>query len=68
MLALCSKVQSDDVNQRVGAWQLIHIKTHNAFAALNVPSKKYIKKMQLIWLIGMFSKSLECQKMNSLVG
>ena len=43
MLALCSKVRSDDVNQRVGAWQPIHIKTHDAFAALNVPSKKYIK-------------------------
>jgi hypothetical protein len=43
MLALCSKIQSNDVHQRVGAWLLIHIKTHNAFAALNEPSKKYIK-------------------------
>jgi hypothetical protein len=43
MLALCDKIRSDDVNQRVGAWQPIHIKTHDAFAALNVPSKKYIK-------------------------
>jgi hypothetical protein len=42
MLALCSKIQSNDVNKRVGAWQPIHIITHDAFAALNVPYKKYI--------------------------
>jgi hypothetical protein len=26
MLALCSKIQSNDVNQRIGAWQPMHIK------------------------------------------
>ena len=43
MQALCSKIRANDVNQRVGEWQPIHIETHTAFAALNVPSKQYIK-------------------------
>ena len=43
MKALCSKVKADDVNQRVGEWLPIHIETHASYAALNVPSKQFIK-------------------------
>ena len=43
MKTLCSKIRADDIHQRVGEWQPIHIQTHDAFAALNAPSKQYIK-------------------------
>ena len=45
LLNLLKKVDKNDTRHRVSEWQPIHIKTLDTFAALNIPSKRYIKPL-----------------------
>jgi hypothetical protein len=42
---LLNKISKDDPCHKVSEWEPIHMMTLDAFAALNIPSKKYIKSI-----------------------
>jgi len=43
--ALLDRVDKDDMHHRVSEWVPIHIKTTDSFAALNMPSMRFIKPL-----------------------
>ena len=53
LLNLLKKVDKNDTHHHISEWQPIHIKMLDTFAALNIPSKQYIKPLvQLVdWYI-----------------